>query len=68
MRWLWSAVAGVLIGFSVYAVASVATANAEPADPGLPTPSTTDELADMVMDVIEHGAPAAPTTTPAPAP
>jgi hypothetical protein len=25
-------------------------------------------LADMVMDVIQHGGPAAPTTTPVPAP
>jgi len=30
--------------------------------------STTDELADMVMDVIEGGGPAVPTTTPLHAP
>jgi len=45
----------------------------EPAQPGPsqpgPTPvSTSDELADMVMDVIQHDGPAAPTTTPVPAP
>jgi hypothetical protein len=68
MRWLWSAVAGVLIGFSVFAVGAVGTASAEPAQPGPTTPSTSDELADMVMDIIEHDAPAVPTTTPAPAP
>jgi hypothetical protein len=65
MRWLLAAVTGVLIGLSTVAVG---TANAEPSQPG-PTPtSTSDELADMVLDVIEHGGAAAPTTTPAPAP
>jgi len=67
MRWVWTAVTGVVLGLSVLAVG---TANAEPAQPGPPTPgtSTSDELADMVMDAIEHGGPAAPTTTPVPAP
>jgi hypothetical protein len=70
MRWLLAAVTGVLIGLSTVAAG---TANAEPAPPS-PTPpgptptSTSDELADMVLDVIEHGGAAAPTTTPAPAP
>jgi hypothetical protein len=64
MRWLLAAVAGVLIGLSVL---MAATAAADPAPP-TPTTSSSDELADMVMDVIEHGAPAAPTTTPVPAP
>jgi hypothetical protein len=36
-----------------------------PPGPTQPT-STSDELADMVMDVIEHGG--IPTTTPVPAP
>ncbi len=69
MRSLLSAVAGVLIGVSAFAVG---TASAQPSQPGPappgPTTSTSDELADMVMDVIEHGGPAAPTTTPVPAP
>jgi hypothetical protein len=63
MRWLWSAVAGLLIGLSVFAVG---TASAEPAQPGPTTTSTSDELADMVFDVIEHSV--VPTTTPVPAP
>ena len=58
----WAAV--VLIALSIL---SAGTANAEPApsDPTEPAPwtSTSDELADMVMDVIQHGGPAAPTTT-----
>jgi hypothetical protein len=67
MRWVWTAVTGAVIGLSVLAAG---TANAEPAQPSPPTPgtSTSDELADMVMDAIEHGGPAAPTTTPVPAP
>lgn len=64
MRWLLAAVAGVFIGLSAL---TVATANADPAPP-TPTTSSSDELADMVMDVIQHGGPAAPTTTPVPAP
>jgi hypothetical protein len=61
-------VAAVLIGMSILAAG---TANAEPTPPPAPGPETTstsDELADMVMDVIEHGHPAAPTTTVVPAP
>lgn len=69
MRWLFAVVAGVLIGISAVATSS---ANAQPVPPPPPGPtqpgSTTDELADMVLDVIEHGSPAVPTTTPSPAP
>jgi hypothetical protein len=69
MRWLLTAVAGILIGASAFTVGS---ANAQPVPPPPPVPiqpgSTTDELADMVMDVIEGGGPAVPTTTPLPAP
>lgn len=65
MQWLLSAMAGVLIGLSVFAVG---TASAEPAQPGPTTTSTSDELADMVIDVIESGAAAVPTTTPVRAP
>jgi len=68
MRSVLSAVAGLLIGVSTV----VGTANAQPSQPA-PTPpapgtSTSDELADMVMDAIQHGGPVAPTTTPVPAP
>ena len=63
MRLVMSTVAGVLIGVTAFAVA---TANAEPA-PGDPTStSSSDDLADMVMGVIEHGS--VPTTTSTPAP
>ena len=67
MRWLWPVAAGVLIGLSGL---TMSTANAEPTQPPAPGPTTSnsDELADMVMDVIQHGGPAAPTTTPVPAP
>jgi hypothetical protein len=68
MRWLSSAVAGAVIGLSVFAIG---TASAEPTQPPAPGPGPTsspDELADMVMDVIQQGGPAAPTTTPVPAP
>jgi hypothetical protein len=64
MRWLWSAVA--VIGLSVFAIG---TASAEPTQPPAPGPtSTSDELADMVLDAIQHGNPTTPTTTPVPAP
>jgi len=67
MRWVLSAVAGTVIGLSVFAIG---TASAEPTPPPAPGPGTSssEELADMVMDVIQHGGPAAPTTTPVPAP
>jgi hypothetical protein len=65
MRWLWSAVA--VIGLSVFAIG---TASGEPTQTPAPGPtSTSDELADMVLDAIQHGNPVAPTTTtPVPAP
>jgi hypothetical protein len=44
-----------------------ATANADPAPP-TPTTSSSDDLADMVMDAIQHGGPLAPTTTAVPVP
>jgi hypothetical protein len=68
MRWLLAAVAGAVIGFSAFAIG---TASAEPTQPPVPGPATTstsDELADMVLDVIQHGGAAAPTTTVVPAP
>ena len=67
MRWLLSAAAGALIGLSAFAIG---TASAEPTPPPAPGPTTSssDDLADMVMDAIQHGGPAAPTTTPVPAP
>ena len=45
---------------------AVGPASAQPAPPPGPIQpgSTSDELADMVMDVIEGGVPAVPTTTP----
>jgi hypothetical protein len=33
-----------------------------------PATSSSDDLADMVMDAIEHDGPLAPTTTPVPSP
>jgi hypothetical protein len=68
MRWRLAAVAGAAIGLSAFAGG---TASAEPTQPPVPGPATTstsDELADMVMDVIQQGGPAAPTTTGVPAP
>ncbi|MCV7301116.1 hypothetical protein H7J93_15930 [Mycobacterium barrassiae] len=64
MRWLFAAVAAVLIGL---AAGATGVASAQPDPPPGPG-STTDELADMVLDVIEHGSPAIPTTTPLPPP
>jgi hypothetical protein len=60
----------VLIGL---AILTAGTANAEPAppdptEPGPATTSTSDELADMVMDVLQQGGPVAPITTPVPGP
>ena len=62
-------VAGVLIGISAVAMGS---ANAQPVPRRRLAPSSrarpTEELADMVMDVIEDGDATVPTTTPLPAP
>ena len=65
---VWLSVAAVLIGISAL---SLGTAAAEPpTTPVPPSPaadtSSTDDLTDMVLDAIQHGA--APTTTPVPAP
>jgi hypothetical protein len=67
MRWLLSAVAGALIGLSAFTIGTAAAEPNQPPAPGPTTTSTSDELADMVFDVIQHGGPAAPTTTPVPA-
>jgi hypothetical protein len=64
MRWLLSAAAGAAIGLSAFAIGTASAEPTQPPAPGPPTTSTSDELADMVMDVIQHGGPAAPTTTP----
>jgi hypothetical protein len=65
MRWVLAAMA--VIGLSAFAIG---TASAEPTPLPAPGPATSssDDLADMVMDAIQHGEPAAPTTTPVPAP
>lgn len=67
MRWLFAVVAGMLIGISAVAMSP---ANAQPLPPPPPGPtqpgSTTEELADMVLDAIEHDSAAVPATTPAP--
>jgi hypothetical protein len=67
MRRLLSAMVGAVIGLSAF---TIGTASAEPTQPPAPGPTTSssDELADMVMDAIQHDGPAAPTTTPPPAP
>jgi len=63
MRWLLSAAAGAVIGLLAFAIG---TASADPIPPPAPGPTTSssDDLTDMVMDAIEQGGPAAPTTTP----
>ena len=68
MRWLLSAVAGAVIGLSAFAIGTASADPTQPPAPGPATTSTSDELADMVMDVIQHGGPVAPTTTVVPAP
>ena len=67
MRWLLSAAMGVVIGLSAFAIG---TASADPTLQPVPDPTTSssDDLADMVMDAIQQGGPAAPTTTPVPPP
>ena len=69
MRRLIATAAGVLVGGSAFAMGS-AVAQPIPAPPPGPAQpgSTTDELADMVLDVIEQGTPTIPTTTPLPVP
>ncbi len=68
MRWVLAAVAGAAIGLSAFAIGTASADPTQPPAPGPATTSTSDELADMVMDVIQHGGPAAPTTTVVPAP
>ncbi|BBX00714.1 hypothetical protein BST36_00745 [Mycolicibacterium moriokaense] len=65
MRRLFAVVTAMLTGLSAV---TAGAANAQPVPPPPGPGSTTDELADMVLDVIEHGSPAAPTTTPLPPP
>jgi hypothetical protein len=68
-RWVLTAVAGILIGASAFVMGSASAQPVPPPPPGPIQPgSTNDELADMVMDVIEGGGPALPTTTPLPVP
>jgi hypothetical protein len=67
------AVVSAAIGLSplMIGMANADLAYADPTQqpaPGPATTSTTDELADMVMGVIQHGNPVAPSTTPVPAP
>ncbi|MFI5510418.1 hypothetical protein ACIA48_23380 [Mycobacterium sp. NPDC051804] len=73
MRWLFAVVAGVLLGISVVTSTSGSPANAQPVPPPPPGPaqpgsSTTEELADMVLDAIEHDSPAPPSAAPGPQP
>jgi hypothetical protein len=63
MRWLLSAAAGAVIGLSAFAIGTAGADPTLPPAPG-PTTSSSDDLTDMVMDAIEQGGPAAPTTTP----
>jgi hypothetical protein len=63
MRWLLSAAAGAAIGLSAFAIGTASAEPTKPPAPGPATTSTSDELADMVMDAIQQGGPAAPTTT-----
>ena len=68
MRWVLAAVTGAAIGLSGVRDRH-GQRRSDPAACARPvTTSTSDELADMVMDVIQHGGPAAPTTTVVPAP
>jgi hypothetical protein len=56
----------LLVGAAVLSFVFAPVAAAEPLPTPPPVPgSTNDDLADMVMDAIQHGA---PTTTPVPAP
>ena len=66
MRWVLAASAVIALS-----AAAIGSAGAQPTQPPAPGPgptSTSDELTDMVMDAIEHGDVAAPTTTLVPAP
>jgi hypothetical protein len=68
MRRVVAGVAGAAIGLSAFAIGTASADPTQPPAPGPPATSTSDELADMVMDAIQHGGPATPTTTVVPAP
>ena len=68
MRWVLAAAASVVIGCSASVIGTASAQPTQPPVPGPGTTSTSDELADMVMDAIQHGDVGAPTTTPVPAP
>jgi len=65
MRWLFAVVGGVLIGISVV-TSSPASAQPIPTPPPAPVQpgSSTEELADMVLDAIEHDSLLTPITPP----
>jgi hypothetical protein len=67
MRWALAVFAGAAIGLSVF---GIGPAGADPTQTPTPGPSTSssDDLADMVMDVIERGSADAPSASAAPAP
>ena len=67
MRWLLATVVGAVIGLSAFAIGTASAEPTQPPPPG-PTTSNSDELTDMVIEAIQHAGPAAPTTTPVPAP
>jgi urease alpha subunit len=70
-RCLMAIAVGLLVGLAPLTAVAAPQADAEPVltDPTAPaTTSTTDELADMVMEAIDDSAPAAPTSTPLPVP
>ena len=58
IRWVLAAIAGAAIGLSAFAIGTASADPTQPSAPGPVTTSTPDELADMVMDVIQHGGPA----------
>ncbi|ORB64183.1 hypothetical protein [Mycolicibacterium tusciae] len=69
MRWLFAVAAGVLIGMSAIATSPASAQPVPPPPPPTqPGSSSTEELADMVLDAIEHDSAAAPSTTPVPQP
>jgi hypothetical protein len=64
-----STAVGLLLCASALAMGSAAAQPIPTPPPGPTQPtSTSDELADMVMDVIEHGGIPATTPVPSPAP
>jgi hypothetical protein len=69
MRWVISVSAAVFFSVSAFGMGS---AGAQPVPSPPPPPaqpgSTTDDLTDMVMDVIEEGTITAPGTASVPAP